>query len=158
MQRERVFYKVEIDGTYNSVPMTNTEGSTFQGSIPAGADGDNLYFFVQAYDTWEDLSVHYSMLPSDTSRGLYGYTVRAGGQLEISDIEYTPYADGNSRFDGYEVTITGTVMDSFDVALNYGYPEFAAYYLQSGTTPEWNSIISQPVPPTQSPLGVPEWI
>lgn len=137
----KVMYKIEIDGAWMAVDMTNTTGTTYTAAIPAGSDGDNFWFFVQAYDTWEDASVHYSMLPSDTSRGLYGYTVRTGGVLEISDIQYTPYSDGNSRFAGYAVTVTGTVIDSFDVANQYGYDQGCAYYLQSGTTADWNSIL-----------------
>lgn len=138
----KVFYKMGIDGTWSSVAMDNGgSGSTYTGSIPAGADGESYFYFVEAYDTWEDLSVHYSLMPSDTARGLYGYTVRTGGQLEIADVQYTPFADNNSLYAGYEVTVSGTVIDSFDIANQYGYTDGCAYYIQSGTDAEWNAML-----------------
>jgi len=135
----KVFYKVEIDGAWNSIAMT-ADGDTYSASIPAGSDGDNIWFFVQAFDYWDSESaVHSSFVPSDTSRGLYGYVVKSAG-LELADIQYTPYDDGLSRFAGYEVTVTGVVVDSYSVATAYGYTEGAAYYLQSGDAAAWNSL------------------
>ncbi|MFH0883602.1 MAG: T9SS type A sorting domain-containing protein [bacterium] len=135
-----VWYRVGETGDFTGVKMTNVEGDSFVAIIPAQSEGADVWYFSEAFNTFEDLSVVTTLEPSDTSKFLNGYHVSAS-PLTIAQLQWTPYAGGSSRYEGYSVTVTGVVIDSNDIAFQYGYTEGCAYYLQAGTDPSWNSIL-----------------
>ncbi len=119
-----VHYRVN-GGAYQTVAMT-TPDSTFTGVIPAQADGALIEYFLTAVDETSDST----MAPGDTSTFRYFYFVRDAG-LKIYDLQYTPFANGNSAFTGLTVTVSGVVTtDSAD---------FSYYWIQDGVEP-WNGI------------------
>ncbi|MDZ7269065.1 MAG: lamin tail domain-containing protein [candidate division KSB1 bacterium] len=120
-----VGYRVDR-GAYQSLPMTAGGGNLYTAVIPAQANGAFVEFFIKATDT-EGAS---STIPADTAAAKLFYFVRDAG-LTIYDLQYTPYANGNSGYTNLTVTVQGIVTtDTTD---------FSFYWIQDGTTP-WRGI------------------
>ncbi len=116
-------------GAFSSVSMTNSSGDTWEGTIPAQADGAQIDYFLTAADTDGDATV----APGDTAAAKFFYFVRDAG-LGIFDLQFTPFATGNSSYSGLDVTVTGiATTDSSD---------FSFYFIQDGTDP-WHGISVQ---------------
>lgn len=93
---------------FTSVNMTNTTGNTYTATIPSFSDGTFVRWYVEATDD----SLNTTALPgNDPTQNSFMYRVRNNG-LTIYDVQYTPYATGNSPFNGNEVTVTGVVTAS----------------------------------------------
>ncbi|MFQ5674525.1 MAG: FlgD immunoglobulin-like domain containing protein [bacterium] len=114
-------------GSASALALANAAAdSLYSGSIPAQADGAFIEYFISATDT-DGLE---STTPGDTSASLFFYFVRDAG-LGIFDLQFTPFADGNSPYRGLDVTVSGiATTDSAD---------FSFYFIQNGTDP-WNGI------------------
>lgn len=119
-----ITYRVD-GGTFQTVDMT-ASGDTYSGTIPAQANGAFVEYILEAEDDTGDMTI----LPGDTTSSKFFYTVRDEGTT-IFDLQFTPFANGVSGYNGFEVTVTGIVTtDSSD---------FAFYWIQDGTEP-WNGI------------------
>jgi hypothetical protein len=119
-----VFYRVN-GGVYTEVAMTTTD-SVYTATIPVQANQDTVEYFLKATGA-DGFS---SLAPGDTSAARFFYIVRDGG-LTIADVQYTPFANGNSPYDDLEVTVTGiATTDSSD---------FAFYWIQDGIDP-WSGV------------------
>lgn len=116
--------------TFTTVPMTNTVGSTYEGTIPAQPDGSFVKYYVSAED---DSSLVTTVPNADPNLGTYFYTVRNNG-LTIYDVQYTPFSDGNSGYRFDTVTVTGVVTASAEPN-NLGY-----VYIQQENETEWAGI------------------
>ena len=46
-----IMYKTSLSGSYTSIPMTNTSGDNWSGSIPVQADGTTVYYYIKAKAT-----------------------------------------------------------------------------------------------------------
>ena len=115
---------------YTTVAMTNTGGNTFEATIPAQADGTFVKYFITA----EDDSALVTFSPStDTANYTYFYTVRNNG-LQIYDVQYTPYSNGNSGYRFETVTVEGVVTSSAE-ANNLGF-----VHIQQEGIDEWAGI------------------
>lgn len=122
-----VHYKLGLDGdAYTDVLMTTTNDTLFEGVIPAQVEGSVVAYFVSAMDDSGGVSVD-----PDTSSGLYFYYVKDEA-LTPYEVQYTPYANGNSPYDGYEVTISG-----FCTADTQFYD---GYYIQADAGP-WQGVM-----------------
>ncbi|MGH7493212.1 MAG: T9SS type A sorting domain-containing protein [bacterium] len=111
------------NGPVQRVPMTTMDNTVFSGTIPRQADGVFVQYFITAVDGTND-----STDAANAQR--YFYYVRDIG-LTIFDVQYTPFANGNSGYNGLAVTVEGVATtDSAD----FGY-----YYIQNGRDP-WNGI------------------
>ena len=115
---------VEID----RVTMTYDETTKIAtGQIPAQADGSIIWYYIEATDNDNETVV----FPGDLLAGRPFYTVRDGA-LSISDIQYTPYSNGNSGAIGGEVTVRGTVVS--------GASDLGMIFIQDDTAP-WSGIM-----------------
>lgn len=123
-----IFYRVN-GGSYQTAEMSLVEGITWSGSIPAQAEGDWVDFFVKATDDNDT----YTTLPSDTSTLQYSYRVTS--DLTIYDLQYTPWPNAQTPYEGAQVTVTGVV--TADTAFN---SLFEAYPVQDPDATEWGGI------------------
>lgn len=132
----RLTYRVN-SGTRATVNMTKTVADTtvYTATIPAvGANGALVDFFISATDN-SGLS---STNPGDTVKANYFYRI-INTPLTIADVQYSPMGGGFSGYNGYRVTLSGTVTaDTSDL------PGFsttgARVYMQNGTAP-WSGIM-----------------
>ncbi len=105
------------------VAMTTADNVAFRGVIPRQTNGAFVQYYVIAVDATGD-----STEAGAATR--YFYYVRDNG-LTIFDVQYTPFANGNSGYTGLAVTVEGiATTDSAD----FGY-----YYIQNGREP-WNGV------------------
>ncbi len=116
-------------GAFTAVTMTNPSDNNWEGVIPAQADGAQVDFFLTAADTDGANTV----APGDTAAAKFFYFVRDAG-LGVFDLQFTPFATGNSSYSGLDVTVTGiATTDSSD---------FSFYFIQDGVEP-WHGISVQ---------------
>ncbi len=131
-----IYYRVD-DGDWNIVDMSNTVDDTWSGSIPAsGTDGAFIEYFVKAADDGADQSeIKWSEFP-DTDNGNYlGYDTSSSA-LTINNVQHSPWPNGESPYNGCDVTVTGIV--TADTAqYNSGY---AAYAFQSASA-QWSGVV-----------------
>ncbi|MBH31007.1 MAG: hypothetical protein CMG71_03330 [Candidatus Marinimicrobia bacterium] len=131
-----IYYAVDA-GSYQSVTMTNTSGTTYAGTIPAtSTDGARVHYYVKATDDGDGQnSAMSATLPSDTEVQQYSYITKTGN-LTIYDLQYTKWSGGDSPFDGCEVTVNGIVTaDTSQNNAGYG-----GYAMQATSAP-WNGIV-----------------
>ncbi|MBN2089412.1 T9SS type A sorting domain-containing protein [candidate division KSB1 bacterium] len=127
VQNVKLFYRPG-NGAYQEVVMTAQNDSFFVGTIPPAADGTLIRYFLWA----DDNDGEFSTSPGDTAASQYLFTVRDQGTT-IYDIQWTPYANGNSPFTGLKVTVTGTV-----VADSTHFP--GRYVIQDDMANPWHGI------------------
>jgi len=101
-------------GLFNSVTMTNTGGDTWQGSIPAQADGAAVDYYIHAEDDSGRAENH----PYIGAQGAHDFTVSSTGDYPV--IGHT--ALGDQSLGGWPATVTATVTDAdglSEVVLEY---------------------------------------
>lgn len=145
----KVVYKVGLDGSWNFVDMSNTTGDMYTGAIPAQAEGEFVFYFVQAWDDLGDDTVY----PDTSTQDPHGYKC-TDGDLTYYDIQVNPLGGGASLYEGYEVTLTGVLLDSFVVGDAYGTYDLAApiYWMQGGDSAAYNAIAVD-IPTDLMPTG-----
>ena len=134
---EAYIYYREDGGDWNATDMSNTVDDTWSGSIPAsGTDGAFIEYFVKAADDGADQSeIKWSEFP-DTDNGNYlGYNTLSSA-LTINNIQYSPWPNGESPYNGCDVTVTGVVTGD-TAQYNSGY---AAYAFQSASA-QWSGVV-----------------
>jgi hypothetical protein len=124
-----------VNGTaYKGVDMASPD-SIFTAPIPAQANGSYVKYYLTAKNAFGDSS----LVPADTTLGLFFYLVR-DGVLTIKDLQWTPFGFGTSRatgpssYEGVEVTVSGIVTTSTNP-----YHFSGSYFIQSGAAP-WEGI------------------
>jgi DNA/RNA endonuclease YhcR with UshA esterase domain len=123
---DSAFFNYQVGNSPLQTIKLNTGDTSY--TIPAQSDGTPVKYFFAAYN-----HIGLKGISPDTSKSWGYYVVRAGG-LTISDIQYTPFVDGNSPYIGGTVTINGIVTaDSSDT------PGGNLFFMQSGTGP-WSGI------------------
>ncbi|MBN2354784.1 T9SS type A sorting domain-containing protein [candidate division KSB1 bacterium] len=125
----KLFYKVD-QGAYNELEMTSSSPN-YQAVIPAQANGHFVSYYIEAVDEQGQKATD----PPDVNNANYCYPVK-DDDLTIADIQYTPWAGGDSPFQGYKVAVTGvvTVDTTFADPAKYG-----AYAIQDADG-MWNGI------------------
>ncbi len=122
-------------GTFTTIPMTAANDSIYQATIPAQNDSDFVMYYLTATDAEGDVTV----IP-DTTSAFFFYTVRDQG-LKISDVQFTPFSDGNTGYAGLEVTVRGIVtMAPGDFSAPGSNSVPGSYYIQDGRGP-WSGIL-----------------
>lgn len=123
----RIFYSIDNGTTYQEVAMTPGASNVYSGDIPPQANGTFVRYYIRAMDNDGDASTN----PGNISESNFFYTVRDSGPT-IYDIQFTPFANGNSGYVGLSVTVSGIVSaDSSDFSNEF--------YLQDGRNP-WGGI------------------
>jgi len=134
---EAYIYYREDGGDWNATDMSNTVDNTWSGSIPAsGTDGAFIEYFVKAADDGADQSeIKWSEFP-DTNNGNYlGYNTSSSA-LTINNIQYSPWPNGESPYNGCDVTVIGIVTGD-TAQYNSGY---AGYAFQSASA-QWSGVV-----------------
>ena len=97
------------------------------GQIPAQANGAIVWYYIQATDNENETVV----FPGEIIKGRPFYLVK-DGDIRIRDIQYTPYANGNSGAIGGTVVVRGTVVG--------GSTDLGMIFVQDDTAP-WSGIM-----------------
>ena len=129
-----IYYR-EDGGDWIATDMSNTVDDTWSGSIPASGMSFIEYFVKAADDGADQSEIKWSEFP-DTSNGNYlGYNT-LGSALTINNIQYSPWPNGESPYNGCDVTVTGVVTGD-TAQYNSGY---AAYAFQSASA-QWSGVV-----------------
>ena len=110
---------------FQHLAMTSPD-SVYSASIPAQTDGAFVRYFITA---WDDNSEK-GIAPGDTSEAMFFYTVRDAGPT-IYDLQWTPFVDDASGYEGLEMTVMGIVVTDTT--------HFSYYFIQDGNSP-WSGI------------------
>ncbi len=107
--------RYSIDGGFfTSVTMTSTGGDSWQGTIPAQADGTSVRYYIHAEDDSGRAENH----PYIGSAGAHRFLVSSTGDWPV--ITHTPL--GDQSLGGWPATVTATVTDASglsEVVLEY---------------------------------------
>jgi len=126
----KIFYQVD-DGSFSVISMTYQD-TAYVATIP-GVNSDSS--FVSYYVYAKDNAGNESISPNDTSK-LYYYWVLSSDP-SIFHVQYTPYRNGGSRFEGEVLTLQGIITaDSSDIDAQGG----SAQYMQMQGLEEWAGI------------------
>jgi len=121
-------------GELVSVAMTSSDDSTFTGIIPV-VDGDEVYYYIEATDGGEgQADPKTSTYPYDYENEQMGFHVT--DDLTIGMVQFTPFLNGNTLYEGCDVTLTGIV--TADTA-QYN-SDYSSYAFQDGTG-QWNGLV-----------------
>jgi len=124
----RIIYTVN-NGTADSVDMSPVTGTSYSGEIPAQSEGDWVDYYIKAYD---DNSTSTTM-PSVVDQKQYSYRVTS--TMTIEDLQYTPWPDGQTPYEGVQVQVSGVV--TADTAFN---SNEGGYVIQDPDATEWGGI------------------
>ena len=124
-----LFSMTNSSGFFTKSTMTDDGNGNYSGNIFQNADGDFVEYFIEATDQEGKTST----MPADTSKKMYGFVVR-DGNLNIADIQYSPWQIADSPFDQATVTLTGIVTVDSSFKNTYG-----AYVMQDASAP-WSGI------------------
>ena len=113
-----VYYKNASSTEYTKVVMTNTEGTTYQGVIPAQAAGSFISYYVMATDNQGQSTTAPPVIEDQN----YCYPV-TDGTLSIWDVQYNPWKIADTPFEGLKVEITGIA--TTDTTANNKYEAYA---------------------------------
>lgn len=101
-----VYYATGVSGgSFVPVTMSTTGNDIYTADIPAQADGTFVRWYISATD---DSALVATLPNTDPNVETYSYRVRNNG-LTIFDINFTPYAGGNSPYENQSVTVEGVV-------------------------------------------------
>lgn len=117
--------------TYTTIPMTAGAGNQYTATIPAQSNGSFVKYYITATDDSSMTSTQPNV--SATINPLV-YLVKDNG-LDIYDLQYTPFTDGNSIFMNKQVTVTGIVTASAEPN-NLGY-----VFIQQEGVLNWGGIM-----------------
>lgn len=125
-----LFYAAGVaNNTFVAVPMIAI-GNLYSATLPAQAEGTIVKYYISATDASDVALI--SKIPNVPSSNPLFYVVRDAG-LQIFDLQYTPFTDGNSGLVNQQVTVTGVVTAS---ANDLGY-----VYIQQENKLDWAGII-----------------
>jgi hypothetical protein len=102
-----VWAKGLFNPTWDSVTMTASGGS-YTATIPAVADSAYVKYFVRAVGS---VPSQFALSPTNAPNEYTFYRVSTNG-LQIQDLQFTPFANGNSPYRNQIVTVTGVVTAS----------------------------------------------
>jgi len=134
-----IHYSID-DGGYNTVAMTSEDDSVFTGVIPLSNDITVNYYITATDDGADQTEPKTSVYPYDIEYDQLGFIVT--DNLFISDVQYTPWPSGNTRYEGCEVTVSGIVTADTAQYIGHGIGTTAynSYALQDGEGP-WGGLI-----------------
>ena len=128
-----IYYSIN-GGEYITATMTSDDDSTFSSVIPV-SEGDDVHYYMSATDDGTDQAEpKTSYFPYDIDHDQLGFIVT--DDLTISHVQGTPWASGNTRYEGCNVSLTGIV--TADTA-QYN-SSYSSYAFQDGTG-QWNGLV-----------------
>lgn len=108
-------------GSFGSVNMSLTTGSTYTYKLPTHPDGTLVRYWIRAVDNSGSAVVFPASPSSLPNPNFNHYTVRDNG-LRIFDIQYSGNGTGSSVFEGQTVTVRGFITSARrDCDLEYVY-------------------------------------
>ncbi|MEN8192987.1 MAG: T9SS type A sorting domain-containing protein [Bacteroidota bacterium] len=132
----KIIYQVN-DGEFLEIPMT-FQDTAYSANIP-GTSSDNS--LVSYYVYAKDNEGNESISPNDTSVKYYYWVLNS--DPTIFHVQYTPYRQGASRFEGEVLTLQGVITaDSSDIDEQGG----SAQYMQMRNSFEWAGLRMIKVP------------
>jgi DNA/RNA endonuclease YhcR with UshA esterase domain len=123
----KLYYKVG-QGTYSSLDMTLNNG-LYSAEIPAQPLNSLVSYYIEATDKNAKLSYD----PPDQLAANYSYVVLEGNPT-LAQVQYTPWSNGDSPFQGYRVAVEGVVTADTTFFKKYG-----AYPIQDAAG-AWNGL------------------
>ncbi|MBS1262595.1 MAG: hypothetical protein MAG453_01951 [Calditrichaeota bacterium] len=128
-------YRVD-EGEWNDVEMEHQGGIEYEGEIEGQPEGSFVEYYVEAVDDLEQSST----APSDLDEQYYGY--EATDNMTINVVQYTPWNNGVSPYNGYSVEVTGVVTNTLDNANYYADEDYGpAFFIQTGDTAPWSGVV-----------------
>lgn len=125
-----LYYAVGASATsYIQAPMALVTGNQYQGVIPALSNGSFVKYYVSATDNATPALT--ATFPNIVNGNPKFYIVRDNG-LEIRDVQYTPFDDGNSGYEGLDVTVSGIVTASAE--------DLGTVFIQQEGATTWGGI------------------
>ena len=123
----KIYYKTET-GQFQTIDMTATQGdSIYSGTIPGQSSESLIAYYIEAKDNSNAVSTN----PANYTNNLYFYQA-LNRPLTIKDVQYSPFGGGYSGYNGFEVTLTGTVTaDTTDLEGDGG-TQGPQVFMQSG--------------------------
>ncbi|MCB2211265.1 T9SS type A sorting domain-containing protein [bacterium] len=137
VERASIFYRVD-NGTWESDDMDFTGDIYYEYELEPQSEGTWVEYYIEAEDDLGTISTY----PSDLNLQYLGYW--ADDEMSIQDIQWTPWANGASPYDGVVVDqITGVITTTATNALTYDDDPDAAYpyFMQVGDDPAWSGIV-----------------
>ena len=140
-----LFYKADTAAFAKDTMEFQSSDTTYVGNIPKLAAGTFVKYYVQVADSFNQVvrlanSSTNSGIAADTSKGFFFYTV-LDRPLTIRDVQYTPYINGRSAYQGAVIPLSGII--TADTAHMDMSPATTgstnAWYMQSTTEP-WSGI------------------
>ena len=132
-----LYYAVGANNnTYTSVTLSLVGGTTdeYTATIPAQAEGAIVKYYLEAEDNDNNVTTVPFTPASQTVKNAFHYTVRDNGAQIIDIQRVIDYSNGQSPYDGEEVTVTGIVTSTIkDFDLGY-------VYIQQEGENEWAGI------------------
>ena len=131
-----IYYRLD-EGAWNIVQMSATGDDVWSGTISSsGTEGAFLEYFVKAADDGADQSeIKWSEFPDAENGNHLGY-VTSNDELTLQHVQFSPWPNGESPYNGCEVTVMGVVTaDSAQYNSGYG-----AYAFQSESE-QWSGIV-----------------
>lgn len=126
IEEASVYYST--NGTnYTQVDMSPVNDTTLAATIPGQSDSTLVSYYVEAIDDEGNRSLN----PTDTSESPYFYYT-LGRDLQIQDIQKTPFGSGSGAYTYADVTVTGVVTSDTTQISNF-------VVIQNGQGP-WSGI------------------
>ena len=130
----KLFYRID-NGSFNMVELTSSGGDTYTGTIPGiASDSAIVDYYVWAKD---DEGNESKIPPNPDTSPQYFYLV-LNRNVTIRDVQFNPFGTDISGYNGYYVTLSGTVTADTSDFPGSGVTAYQIY-MQSGMGP-WSGI------------------
>jgi len=101
----KMFYRID-GGSFNMVELTTSGGDVYSGTIP-GVNSDSA--LVDYYIWAKDDSGNVSTIPQNPEGNPQYFYLVLNRSVTIQDVQYNPFGSDISGYNGYYVTLSGTV-------------------------------------------------
>ena len=126
-----VYYSIDGQDMLQMVAMSTNDDSLFTAVIPVTGASFVQYYISATDDGTDQSEAKTSIYPYDEELGFH-----LADELTIEMVQSTPWASGNSFYEGCTVTLTGIV--TADTA-QYN-SSYSSYALQNGSS-QWNGLV-----------------
>jgi hypothetical protein len=139
-----LYYSVDSGPFQALAMMFQASDTTYDALIPRQSAGTFVKYYIQAKDSLNQTVLYANSsttgAASDTSKGLFFYTV-VSGPLTVHDVQYTPFANGRSPYLGAVTQLGGIITaDTTSLILTpTGSGGTNAWYMQTSDQP-WSGI------------------
>jgi hypothetical protein len=145
-----LFYKADTAAFARDTMVFQSSDTTYVGHTPKLPAGTFVKYYVQVADSFGQVvrlanSSTNTGIAADTSKGFFFYTV-LDRPLTIQDVQYTPYVNGRSAYQGAVVPLSGIITaDTLHIDISPATTgSTSAWYMQSTSEP-WSGIWLSPI-------------